>query len=448
MFDFLWSLTGGQSWSSTAIAAVAVVALLAWWRTRASNQRFRDAIDHMTQGVCVFDRKERLLFCNPRFLEIYGMSSDVVHPGAALIDVLAHRISLGALSGKAEDYRKALIADMATGETKASVVESAKGRIFSVINKPMPGGGWIGTHMDITERRKSELQQMAAATQENRRVAIDGAIAGFRDRVEVLLKTVADSATEMSATASTLSATSGQTSQRAEGAAQASNEASANVQTAATAADELSGSISEISRQLAQTTDVVTTAVGEAQSTNNEIATLAQSAQKIGDVVKLIRDIAGQTNLLALNATIEAARAGEAGKGFAVVASEVKSLAVQTAKATEEITGQITAVQTSATGAVEAIQGIAGRMQEISNYTSAVAASVEQQNAATGQIALNVSGAAKGAGAIVAALTEVTHAANDTRNSATTVLQASKSVEAAVQNLRAEVRSFLKTVAA
>jgi methyl-accepting chemotaxis protein len=402
----------------------------------------------MTQGVCVFDRNERLLFCNPRFLEIYGMSSDVVRSGATLSDILAHRISLGSLSGKAEDYRAALIAAMDKGETKTGIVESAKGRIYSVINKPMPGGGWIGTHMDITERRKLEQQQMAATAQESRRASIDGAIAGFRDRVEALLKLVADSATEMSATASTLSATSGHTSQRAEGAAHASNEASANVQTAATAADELSGSISEISRQLAQTTDVVATAVGEAQTTNNEIATLAQSAQKIGDVVKLIRDIAGQTNLLALNATIEAARAGEAGKGFAVVASEVKSLAVQTAKATEEITGQITAVQTSATGAVEAIKGIAARMQEISNYTSAVAASVEQQNAATSQIALNVSGAAKGASAIVAALTEVTHAATDTRTSATTALEASKSVETAVENLRAEVRGFLKTVAA
>src|SRR5262245_48439688 len=314
MFDFLWSLTGGQSWSSTAIAAVAIIALLAWWRTRATNQKLRDAIDHMTQGVCVFDRNERLLFCNPRFLEVHGMSTDIVRPGATVAEVLEHRVALGSLSGTAEDYRTKLLAAMAKGETTTSIVESPKGRIYSVINKPMPGGGWIGTHMDITERRKREQEQMTDAAQQSRRASIDVAIAGFRDRVEALLKLVADSATEMSATASTLSATSGQTSQRAEGAAQASNEASANVQTAATAADELSGSISEISRQLAQTTDVVTTAVGEAQTTNNEIATLAQSAQKIGDVVKLIRDIAGQTNLLALNATIEAARAGEAGK--------------------------------------------------------------------------------------------------------------------------------------
>ena len=146
---------------------------------------------------------------------------------------------------------------------------------------------------------------------------------------------------------------------------------------------------------------MVRVSVNEAETTNEQIAGLAEAAQKIGDVVKLIRDIAGQTNLLALNATIEAARAGEAGRGFAVVASEVKSLAVQTAKATEEIAAQILAVQGSTTGAVEAIRSIAGRMQEISSYTSAVAASVEQQNAATGEISQNVAGAAQGTGTVV-----------------------------------------------
>src|SRR5262249_42708559 len=171
-----------------------------------------------------------------------------------------------------------------------------------------------------------------------------------------------------------------------ESAVRASSEASGNVATAATAATELSSSIAEISQQLARATEVVRVSVNEAETTNSQIAGLAEAAQKIGDVVKLIRDIAGQTNLLALNATIEAARAGEAGRGFAVVASEVKSLAVQTAKATEEITAQILAVQGSSASAVDAIRGIVGRMQEISSYTSAVAVSVEQQNPATGAI--------------------------------------------------------------
>jgi methyl-accepting chemotaxis protein len=210
----------------------------------------------------------------------------------------------------------------------------------------------------------------------------------------------------------------------------------------------LSTSIAEIGRQLALTNNVVRVAVTEAQGTDGEIQALAAAAQKIGDVVKLIRDIAGQTNLLALNATIEAARAGEAGRGFAVVASEVKSLAVQTANATEDIAGQIMAVQSSTTGAVEAIRRIAERMQEINRYTSAVAAAVEQQSAATNQISSNVANAAQGSHVVVSVLGKVEGAATQTRASATGMLDASQAVEAAVSELRAEVETFLAKVTA
>ena len=186
----------------------------------------------------------------------------------------------------------------------------------------------------------------------------------------------------------------------------------------------------------------------EAKATDGEIEALAAAAQKIGDVVKLIRDIAGQTNLLALNATIEAARAGESGRGFAVVASEVKTLAVQTAKATEDIASQILAVQSSTTGAVEAIRRIAERMHEINRYTSAVAASIEQQSAATGQISCNVASAAQGIDVVVSVLGKVTDAATHTRASARTMLEGSQAVEAAGSELRTEVENFLAKVAA
>jgi methyl-accepting chemotaxis protein len=164
-------------------------------------------------------------------------------------------------------------------------------------------------------------------------------------------------------------------------------------------------------------------------------------------VVKLIRNIAGQTNLLALNATIEAARAGEAGKGFAVVASEVKSLAVQTAKATEDIASHILAVQESTSGAVEAIRQIAARMQEINGNTTAVAVSVEQQNLATGEISRSVTSAAEGTNHVVAVLGEVAGAATQTRSSAEVVRDASEAVERAVADLRLEVGDFLGKVA-
>ena len=210
----------------------------------------------------------------------------------------------------------------------------------------------------------------------------------------------------------------------------------------------MTGSIGEIGRQLSLTTGVVRAAVSEAQGTNQQIAALAQAAQKIGDVIKLIRTIAGQTNLLALNATIEAARAGEAGKGFAVVASEVKSLAVQTAKATEDISKLISAVQTATGGAVAAIGRISGRMQEIDSCATAVSAAVEEQSAATAEISQNVASAADGAKLVVTVLDEVAGAATETRQSAESVLTASQAVEAAAAELRHEVEGFLARVAA
>src|ERR1700681_121079 len=200
------------------------------------------------------------------------------------------------------------------------------------------------------------------------------------------------------------------------------------MRTEAGAATELSVSIKEISRQLMQANEVVRSAVADAGATNDDIAALARVAQKIGDVVKLIQDIAGQTNLLALNATIEAARAGDAGRGFAVVASEVKSLAVQTGKATEEIAREIAAVQNCTRDAVAAIRDITRRMQDISQYTTAVAGSVEQQEAATGEISHNVGGAGVGGQSIVAALDEVAHGVTQTRYSAETMLTASAEV--------------------
>ena len=276
---------------------------------------------------------------------------------------------------------------------------------------------------------------------------LEEAISSFRHRMESTLKVVSESAGSMQATAAGLFGASDQTLQRAEGAVRASNEASANVETAATAAGELSSSIAEISRQLTHTSDVVRAAVSEAETTNSQIAGLSDSAQKIGAVIKLIRDIAEQTNLLALNATIEAARAGEAGRGFAVVASEVKSLAVQTAKATEDIAKQILAVQASTGSAVEAIRNISGRMREINTYASAVAVSVGQQNAATGEISHNVASAARGTNMVVSVLGDVAGAATATRASAETVLSASQSVETAVGKLRTEVEGFLGKVA-
>jgi methyl-accepting chemotaxis protein len=364
-----------------------------------------------------------------------------------LSEVLMKRVAKGTFSRDPHQYRKEFLTAVRQGRTIVHEVKSAGGRLLLVTNHPMKGGGWIGTHEDITERRQAEQQQIVMQQQEERRATIENAILAFRQRAENLLQIVADKAGEMRSTATSLFSASGHTSQRAESAVQTSNEAATNVKTVAVASDELSNSIMEIGQRLDQTAEVVRLAVGEAHTTNQDIDALAQAARKIGDVVKLIRDIAGQTNLLALNATIEAARAGEAGRGFAVVASEVKSLAMQTAKATEDISSQILEVQNLIGKAVEAVGRIVHRMGEINNYTSAVAASVQQQTAATGEISQNVTNAADGAELIVTVLSEVSGATTKAQESAQTVLAASKSVEEETNNLREEVESFLTKVA-
>jgi methyl-accepting chemotaxis protein len=449
MFDAAIALATHQGWLLAGPAGVALFAAGAIWQStqlRRQNARLLNALHNMPQGLCVWSPTGRLILCNDRYVQMYNLAPELARPGASLRDLIDHRIKIGTFTGNRDQYIADLLTGISKGKTLSNVREH-EGRFIAITNRPMGNGGWIATHADITERHVAELQRTSMQELEARRAVIEDAIADFRQRVETVLASVSDSANSMQSTAVGLLDSSQQASQRAESAVQASSEASANVATAATAATELSASIGEISEQLTRATAVVRVSVGEAETTNRQIGGLAEAAQKIGDVVKLIRDIAGQTNLLALNATIEAARAGEAGRGFAVVASEVKSLAVQTAKATEEIASQILAVQGSTAAAVDAIRGIGGRMNEISSYTSAVAASVEQQNAATGEISENVAGAAAGTDTVVAVLSQVSGAAAATRSSAETVLSASRSVESAVARLRGEVETFLGKVA-
>ncbi len=413
---------------------------------REQNLLLDGALSYMSQGLCMFDAAGRLVFWNWRFAEMYAVQGKL-RVGFTLRDILEQRLKAGTLAEDPDAYALRAKAAVQAGKTFRHIFELPDGRKIAVANEAQPEGGWVSTHEDITERQQLEQERAAIRTQEDRRETIDAAIAAFRPQVESLLSSVSENASAMRATATSLFGTSQKTSQRAEGAVAAFNEASANVETAAVAANELSRSIAEIDRQLAHTSEIVQLATLEAQATDSEIAVLSDGAQKIGAVVKLIRDIAGQTNLLALNATIEAARAGESGKGFAVVASEVKSLAVQTAKATEDIASHIAAVQNSTISAVEAIRRIANRMQEINQSTSSVAASVEQQNGATGEISQSVASAAKGTGVVVSVLNDVAGATSETRSSAEIVLGASATVESAVSNLRSKVEGFLAKVA-
>jgi PAS domain S-box-containing protein len=448
-----FSLSPGTLAIAVASAAMAVLGMslvgaFTDRRLDANSRLLATALNNMTQGVVMFDRSERLVVCNDRYLEMYGLSREMVKPGCTLREIIAARIAGGSLDSDAERYCAELLDAMARGKTLSSIVERPDGHAIEVINRPIPGGDyWVGTHDDITERRLSEMRIASLAEQEAHRASVDTEIRAFRASVEAVLRTMSDSASEMGRTAAGLSASSRETSQRASGAVRTSNDAAVNVKAASDAARELTESIGEISRQLSQATDLVGLAVSEAQKTNADVASLAQAAQEIGNVVKLIQHIAGQTNLLALNATIEASRAGEAGRGFAVVASEVKSLAVQTAKATEQISAQIAGVQASTAGAVEAIRRNTERMQEINRCTTAVAASVVQQSAATNEISHNVASAAAGTDVVVGALDQVAGAVDRTGVSAATVLEVSQAMQSAAADLRGKVEGFLRKVA-
>jgi PAS domain S-box-containing protein len=431
-----------------AILGIGLVSAIAGRRLDDTSSYLALALNNMTQGVVMFDESERLVACNRRYIDMYGLSRDVVKPGAKLIDLIRNRHRAGSLAVDAEQYRQDILKSLDEEDPPARLIEAPDGRAISVVNRRIDGRKfWIGTHDDITERLEVERKSAALSEQERRRMEIESEIRAFREGVANVLHTVNESTAALRSIALALSSSSGRTSERTAGAVEASNEASANMTASASAAEELIASIAEIGRQVSQAAQLVTHSVDEAKATNERMTSLTDAVQEIGDVVNLIRHIAGQTNLLALNATIEAARAGEAGRGFAVVASEVKSLAVQTAKATEQIAIQIEAVQNSTRFAVDAIRRNTERMGEIDGYTSAVARSLAQQDSATSEISHNVASAAGGAKVTVAVLDEVTSAVSDTRNAAAKVLEASESVEAAAAGLQRRIESFLGRVA-
>ncbi len=270
----------------------------------------------------------------------------------------------------------------------------------------------------------------------------------FDEKVGAVVDAVSTAAQEMRGAAGLMSEAAGETARRATMVATASQQTSSNVQAVASGAEELAASISEISRQVAQSSGVTQSAVAEADETTQAMRGLAQAAQKIGQVVELITTIAGQTNLLALNATIEAARAGEAGRGFAVVASEVKSLAVQTARATAEIDAQITGMQRASDDAVAAITRISGTISQVSEIAAAIAAAIEQQDSATREIVANVQQAALGTHEVSGTIDEVSTAAHRTGESAGTVLAGASRLAGEAASLKEEVDAFLAAVKA
>ena len=270
----------------------------------------------------------------------------------------------------------------------------------------------------------------------------------FESAVGDIIETVSSAATELEASAGTLTSTAERSQQLTTAVAAASEEASTNVQSVASATEELSSSVNEISRQVQDSSRMANDAVNQARATNDRVSELSRAAARIGDVVELINPIAGQTNLLALNATIEAARAGEAGRGFAVVASEVKALAEQTAKATGEIGQQINGIQVATQESVVAIKEISGTIEKLSEISSTIAAAVEEQGAATQEISRNVQQAAQGTQQVSSNITDVQRGASETGSASSQVLSAAQSLSSDSNRLKLEVGKFLNTVRA
>jgi methyl-accepting chemotaxis protein len=300
----------------------------------------------------------------------------------------------------------------------------------------------------LAESRKLTEHNIQAAATAERRTAMTATADALEAKIGHFVSKLSAGAAELEATAQAMSGTATRANGQAATVATAAGAASVGVATVAAAAEVLTSSISEISRQVSQSSKITDRAVADAQRTDVIVRALAEAAEKIGHVVGLISNIAGQTNLLALNATIEAARAGEAGKGFAVVASEVKSLANQTAKATEEIGAQIAQIQSATKEAVGSIRGITGTIREVSSISMSIAAAVEKQSAASAEIARNVQQTARSAHDVTTNVGGVRAAATETGMAASQVLSAAADLSRQAGQLTSEVGDFITEIRA
>ena len=341
---------------------------------------------------------------------------------------------------------------------RSAMIELAKGN-FAVVLPGLGRADEIGEIAQAVETFKVNAEQKARDEAEQK-IRQDRAVAelrkadmhkladAFEHAVGEIVDTVSSAATELEASANTLTMTAERSQKLATMVAAASEEASTNVQSVASASEEMTSSVNEISRQVQESSRVANDAVDQAGKTNDRVGALSTAANRIGDVVELINTIAGQTNLLALNATIEAARAGEAGRGFAVVASEVKALAEQTAKATGEIGLQVGSIQTATQDSVSAIKEIGNTIGRMSEISATIAAAVEEQGAATQEISRNIQHAAQGTLQVSSNISDVQRGASETGSASAQVLSAAQSLSSDSNRLKLEVGKFLSSVRA
>ncbi|WP_407519020.1 methyl-accepting chemotaxis protein [Methylobacterium oryzisoli] len=338
----------------------------------------------------------------------------------------------------------ARVAGLAAGDLDSPIRHTGRGDEIGAVAKALEDLRGVSRRAKALEEERS----VDAEADGRRRVTLDEAIGAFRQQVSSLLASLAASSAGLRERAGEMAQISSGTREVIATASGRSQATSSNVATVADATRELSGSVAEIDQQLGRAKETAEVALRDAETADSRMGTLVEATQRIGHVVDLINSIAGQTNLLALNATIEAARAGAAGKGFTVVATEVKALAVQTGRATEEISAQIATVQASMSGAVEAIGAMRERVRQISETTVGIATAVVEQGAATREIARAVSEAADGTRDLALDFSTVTDAADRTARSAADVTETVTAVSGVASRLEAEVDHFLRRVVA